>query len=427
MEEFTMTDNLSWWREARFGMFIHWGLYAVPAGTWKGEKIPGIGEWIMKRAEIPVAQYEPLANDFNPTEFNADEWMSLASEAGMKYLVITAKHHDGFAMYKSDCCDYNIVDRTPWGKDPMKDLAAACKKYDIKLCFYYSQAQDWNHPNGIGNDWDFKPEDEKDFDQYLDEKCIPQLKELLTNYGPIGLIWFDTPMSIKIEQSQRLADYVHSIQPECLVSGRIGHGVCDYKSMGDNQIPFLPVDDDWETPATLNDTWGFKDYDHNWKEAKTLIHWMVNINSKNGNYLLNVGPTKEGIIPKPSVDILKKVGAWMKVNSDSIYGTGSAPVFAYEMDGIKATHKPGKLFIHLFEYPEPHGHMGRGVMIRNFKIDAKKVYLMSDKETELENHCIYRESNGHHMFGFKLPEECPDAIDTVICVEYEGEFTVEPF
>src|SRR2546425_11235321 len=181
--------RMKWWREARFGMFIHWGLYAIPAGEWKGEPIEGIGEWIMNRARIPVAEYEQLAKQFNPVKFNADEWVAVAKSAGAKYIVITSKHHDGFAMYGSKVSPYNIVDATPFHRDPMKELAAACRKAGIKLCFYYSQTQDWHEPNGIGNTWDFKAPSPQEFEKYYNEKVIPQVRELLTNYGPIGLIW----------------------------------------------------------------------------------------------------------------------------------------------------------------------------------------------------------------------------------------------
>src|SRR5437879_2245188 len=171
--------RLQWWREARFGMFIHWGLYAVPSGEWKGKPIAGLGEWIMNRAKIPVAEYELLAKQFNPVKFNADEWVAVAKSAGAKYLVITSKHHDGFAMYGSKVSKYNIVDATPFHRDPLKELSVACQKAGIKLCFYYSQTQDWHEPDADGNTWDFPDESKKDFAKYLKEKAIPQVRELL--------------------------------------------------------------------------------------------------------------------------------------------------------------------------------------------------------------------------------------------------------
>ena len=338
---------LSWWREARFGMFIHWGLYAIPAGIWKGEPVEGIGEWIMFRRRIPRAEYEPLAEQFNPTRFDARAWVRLALDAGMRYLVITAKHHDGFALYRSPCSPYNIVDATPFRRDPLAELAQACREAGLKLGFYYSQDQDWHDPDGSRNDWDFV-EEEKDFAAYLERKVKPQVRELLTQYGPVGLIWFDTPYTISREHSIELRDFVHRLQPDCLVSGRIGNDVGDYGSLGDNQIPAGRVRADYETPATLNDTWGFKSTDHNWKSVETLILLLIDLASKGVNYLLNVGPTADGVIPEPSAERLRAIGAWMRTNGEAIYGTGSSP-FPYEHDGLRMTVKRGRLFLHLLQ------------------------------------------------------------------------------
>ncbi len=324
------SDRMDWWREARFGMFIHWGLFAVPAGEWKGAPIQGIGEWIMNRAKIPVAEYELLARRFDPVKFNAEEWVRLATAAGQKYIVITAKHHDGFAMYRSAVSKYNIVDATPFGRDPMKELAEACRRHGLRLCFYYSQAQDWHHPDGAGNTWDYD-ESNKNFARYLDDLAKPQVREILTQYGLIGLIWFDTPMKMTREQSIEFRDLVHELQPQCLVSGRVGNDVGDYRSMGDNQIPVKVLDYDWETPVTLNDTWGFKKDDQNWKSTQTLIRQLVDVVSKNGNYLLNVGPTAEGLIPQPSVNRLIELGKWLRTNGEAVYGARPSP-FPYEFD-----------------------------------------------------------------------------------------------
>ncbi len=289
-------ERLAWFHQAKYGLFIHWGLYAIPAGEWKGKRIPGIGEWIMNRARIPVREYEQLAKQFNPVKFNAEEWVQLAKDAGMKYIVITSKHHDGFALYGSKVSKYNIVDATPFKRDALKELAAACAKHNMPLGFYYSQAQDWHDPNGAGNSWDFGPNDKKDFDKYLREKAEPQVRELLTDYGPVALVWFDTPQMMDAARAQRFTDIVRSLQPKTLIDGRLG-AAGDYVTTGDNVIPPDVQSDAWEVPATTNHTWGYKTYDHDWKSPGQITFKLVDIVSKGGNYLLNVGPMADGIIP----------------------------------------------------------------------------------------------------------------------------------
>ena len=361
--------RMAWWREARFGMFIHWGLYAVPAGTWKGQQTPIAGEWIMRTLKIPVADYSSLTSQFNPTQFDANAWVAMAKSTGMKYIIVTAKHHDGFAMFKSKVDPYNIVDATPFKRDILKELTAACQKQGLKLGFYYSQAQDWHAAGGAPKEhWD--PAQNGSRDDYLKNKVVPQLDELLTNYQPSpALIWFDTPY----EMSQSRINLILPLlakHPDLIWNDRLG-----YKDTGDYKTPeqAIPIGGysgkDWETCMTMNDTWGYKSYDQNFKSSDGLIRNLVDIASKGGNFLLNVGPDATGIIPAPEVERLKAVGQWLAVNGEAIYGTGSTPfgdeegalsptkkdnqgkpVFIYSWNW-RCTTKPGKLFIHIFRWP----------------------------------------------------------------------------
>ena len=395
--------RLAWFRDAKFGLFIHWGLYAIPAGQWKGQPIRGIGEWIMLRARIPVAEYEQLASQFNPTRFDAEAWVSLAKRAGQKYLTITAKHHDGFCMYDSAYTTYDIVDATPFARDPIMELAEACQRHDIKLCFYYSQTQDWHHPDGHGNDWDFDPA-KKDFVGYVRDYVKPQVRELLTRYGPIGLIWFDTPLIISRELSQELVDLVHEIQPACLVNGRIGNDIGDYAETRDNLVPEDLVDADWENPATINDTWGFKSHDHNWKSTETLIQKLVDVVSKNGNYLLNVGPTAEGVIPAPSVERLEAMGRWLELNGEGVYGTGAGPIQG--LGWARTTAKPETVYLHVFDWPA-----GGTLRLPALGQVVTSARLLADPSAGFL--AVSEEAGGLTIQG---PASAPDPADSVVVV-----------
>jgi alpha-L-fucosidase len=415
--------RMKWFREAKYGLFIHWGLYALPAGEWKGQFVPGIGEWIMNVAQIPVKEYEQLAPQFNPVKFDADAWARLAKDAGMRYVVITAKHHDGFALYKSTASRFNVVDATPFKRDILKELADACARHGLRLGFYYSQAQDWHEPDGAGNTWDFGPDDRKDFDKYLRAKAEPQVRELLTGYGPVALIWFDTPRMMTTERGQRFVDIVRSLQPDTLIDGRLGTAG-DYVSTGDNAIPNVVQRPDWETPATINHTWGYKKDDHDWKSPGDVIFKLVDIVSKGGNYLLNVGPMADGVIPQPSQDLLRTVGRWLKVNGEAVYGAGPTPfgdefgeygtknrdntgkpIFLARTDH-RYTTKPGRLYLHLFR-----GQRNPFVVPATAGTITRAYLLTDPARTPL---AVTKREDG---WGIELPRRLPDPTNTVVVLE----------
>jgi alpha-L-fucosidase len=402
-------------------MFIHWGLYSVLAGRWRGKLVPGIGEWIMYFGQIPVEQYEQVARRFSARQFDASQWVRLAKRAGMKYLVITAKHHDGFAMYDSPCSDYNVVKATPFARDPMKDLAQACHEQGVRLCFYYSQTQDWHHPGGGGHwqrgDRKTVRVDPQAFADYLEQKVKPQLRELLTQYGPVGLIWFDTPQNITRQQSLDLKRWVKSFQRDCLVCGRIGNGVGDYHCLSDNMIPVVTPRGAWETPATINDTWAFKRDDDNWKSTGDLLLLLVDLASKGVNYLLNIGPTGAGAVPEPCVDRLEALGDWLAINGESIYGTQASP-FPQEFSWGRMTRKRGRLYLHILNWPRsPLTLMGLGSAVRS-------AYLLADRQRPLR-FSQGRDPAGEYRLTIQLPSKAPDTHVSVLCLELAGPLRVD--
>jgi alpha-L-fucosidase len=318
-----IVTNKEWFREAGFGMMIHWGLYSLLGGEWQGKRMDYIGEWIMSKYEIPNREYEKLARAFNPICFDADEWVSAAKSAGMKYMVVTAKHHDGFALFHSKVDSYNVVDATPFGRDVIRELAEACERQGLKLGLYYSQNIDWHEPHGGGyamrfyhgncgnmswdNDWDFPDRNTKNYLICYEKKIKPQVKEILTEYGDLCLIWFDTPLDIPEECSRELFDMVKKYQPDCLVNSRIGNGKGDYRSCGDNTLPECPTNELVEAPVTLNHTWGYKSFDNDWKSPEEVREILAKCRSCGANLLLNIGPDHLGRLPAPAIDVLKNV------------------------------------------------------------------------------------------------------------------------
>ncbi|MBI3766035.1 MAG: alpha-L-fucosidase [Ignavibacteriales bacterium] len=358
--------RMQWWQDARFGLFIHWGLYAIPAGEWKGKT--GHGEWIRHSAQIPVEEYEKFLKQFNPVKFNADTWVRTAKEAGMKYIVITSKHHDGFCLFDSKYTDFDVMS-TPFQRDILKDLAEACRKEGIKLCFYHS-IMDWHHPDYLPRrNWETtRTKEGADFERFV-HYVKNELKELLTNYGDVGVIWFDGnwESTWSNARGKDLYNYVRSLSPKVIINNRVGQpppsesgiGFRDIGIVGDFGTPEQEIPAQglpgkyWETCMTMNDHWGYNSHDDDWKPAEDLIIKLADIASKSGNFLLNVGPTSEGLFPQASIDRLHAIGQWMKVNNEAIYGTSASP-FA-TLDWGRCTQKnidgETRLYLHVFNWP----------------------------------------------------------------------------
>jgi alpha-L-fucosidase len=408
--------RMAWWRDAKFGIFIHWSLSSVHAGVLYGKDVTSDGAWGMLTAKMPVAEYAKLADSFNPTKFDATAWAELAQQAGAKYVVLTAKHHDGFAMFASKASPFNIVDATPYKKDTSLLLAEACRKEGLKFGFYYSHAQDWHHPGGGVKDnegfkghWD-KAQD-GDMTEYIKKVAAPQVKELLTNYGKIDVFWWDTAYQMTAEK----ADLLHpllKLQPGIIANDRlvwdpivkVRPDLAGDVRTAEQHVPERGYPGrDWEVCMTMNDTWGYKRNDHHWKSTETLLRILIDVVSKGGNYLLNIGPTSEGTIPPESVACLQQIGKWMAVNGEAIYGTKASP-FEHVPAWGRATTKPGKVYLFVFDWPED----GRlDVPLTN---PVAKAYLLARPDEPL---LVAQDSTVH----VSLPPSAPDPIASVIVLE----------
>jgi alpha-L-fucosidase len=425
--------RMKWFREARFGLFIHWGLYSQAAGEWDGKPSPGAGEWIMNDRQIPPTQYAKLVPQFNPVKFDAREWVRIAKDAGMKYICITTKHHDGFALYPSALTDW-CIKSTPFQRDPLKELAGACQEAGITLCFYHS-IMDWHHPEyAPRKSWFDGSNNTPDFEKYV-AFLKGELKELLTGYGPIGIVWFDGnwESTWNFDRGADLYKYILSLQPNTIVNNRVGRdrkgvaGTTDgQERIGDYGTPeqSIPASGygpgvDWETCMTMNGTWGYKKSDQNWKPTQTLVRNLIDCASKGGNYLLNVGPTGEGLIPDASIERLKEIGQWMQVNGEAIYGSTASP-FSRQLPWGRCTKKTTTagttLYLHVFDWPK-NGEL----LLPGLNNKTAKAWLLADAKKK----SLSAELTEDGLL-LKLPETAPDAISSTVVVQIKGALRVEP-
>ncbi len=404
------TPDMRWWQHDRFGMFITWGLYSVLGGVWHGKQIPGFGEWIMNNAHLPLKQYKQLAQRFNPVDFNADRWVRTARDAGMKYIVITAKFHDGFCMFPTCTTAYNVVHDTPWHTDPLAQLAAACKKYDVRFCTYYSimdwstpfQAPDVDAPGDLTyNPTKFVPGGRSKYLTYMER----QLHDLIKQYHP-GAMWFDGGwmQGWNGRDGKIILDYLRRIDPQLIVNNRLAYGG-DYRTPEQFIPSAYPVP--WETCMTMNHTWGYKSADHQWKSAATLLQDLIQCASGGGNYLLDVGPTGRGDIPQPELERLKIIGRWMKINHAAIYGTQGTPFYDVPKWG-RITSRPGHLYLEVYHWPTD-----RHILLP-MNNPITHAFFLADPSQLISTTKVFGGQILH------LPRDGPDPLATVLVVDYTG-------
>ncbi len=416
-------DYMEWWRDARFGMFIHWGLYAVPAGEWEGST--NHAEWIRTTAQIPLKTYDGFLARFNPVDFNAAEWVSMAKDAGMKYIVITSKHHDGFCLFDSEYTEFDVMS-TPFKRDIMKELSDACASEGINMSWYHS-IMDWHHPDYLPRrNWETeRSADGAQIERYI-EYMKNQLAELTSNYGDIGVLWFDGEWESTWthEMGIDLYDYVQSLQDGIIINNRVDKGRQGMQGMtssednfrGDfgtpeQEIPATGLSGvDWETCMTMNNHWGYNKFDDNWKSEKDLIQKLVDIASKGGNFLLNVGPKADGTFPQESIDRLKAIGDWMDIYSESIYGTSASPFISLDWGRctVKERGKNSRLFLHVFEWPEDGKLVVPGLKNRVTTACVMDGMEKLETKTEINNLVI------------TLPVNRPDENSSVIILDIKG-------
>ncbi|WP_316842476.1 alpha-L-fucosidase [Pedobacter gandavensis] len=434
----SMTEHearMKWWRAAKFGMFVHWGIYSIPEGEWKGKVVNGYAEHLMRKEKISRADYLNLAHEFNPLKFNAEEWILDAKKAGMNYFIITAKHHDGFAMFDSKVSDFDVMDQTPFKRDPMAELAVAAKKHGMKFGFYYSHAFDWEHPDAPGNDWEYKnpggdqligganwfdqhPEWLPKAQRYVEEKAIPQLKELINKYHP-DILWFDTPHKLPFSENLKILHAIRETDPNIVVNGRLARTAAmnfgDYQNTGDRPAEFRTVAGDWEAIPTTNESYGYSKHDNSHKSAQFFIRLLANSSSRGGNLLMNIGPKADGSFDQKDQRILDSIGPWLHKNKSSIFGSNRStlPIPAW---GV-TTQKGQRIYLHVFDWPKD-GEL----LLGGLKTQVKQAYLLNDPAKKK----LPVKRLGPAVLRIAVPEICPDPADAVIVLELNAAVSVDP-
>ena len=394
--------------DGNYAMFIHFGLYSKLEGVWKGKTYRGNAEWIMhgNQAGIPVDEYMAEAATFNPSEFDAEKVVAIAKAAGMKYIVITSKHHEGFAMFGSEACDFNIKDATPFGRDVIGELAEACHRNGLGIGFYYSQFQDWTAPGGGNGPSKDSNGREVSFDEYFRTKCVPQVNEITTRYGEVELIWFDTPGIMGKEYSQELVELVKKNQPGCLVSSRVGNGMGDYRTLGDMELPVGNVEGLWEGIDVMQVGWGYSREDTEWKSPEYVLQNLLSTIARGGTFMMNVGPDALGRIPEPATLSLVKAGEWIKRYPQTVYGAGPSP-WGHPLQWGDAVTQGNSVYLLVYDWPAD-GELfvpGLANRIRSARICGGK--RLKARRSE---------------FGYRLsvPYEAPDSTISVIELKLAG-------